>query len=231
MDWTSGGTDPEILERSDGVTDVSAGHEIYLAAYRRWPEAERRSLRYARGRIIDVGCGAGRVALHLQQGGSDVVALDSSPLAVRAARRRGVAQTWCASLPDLSAEIATFSTVVLFGNNVGIFGTPARLRRVLSTWARRMPPEARILAESTNPYAGGAPALDRGLYFRNRARGLAPGQIRLRSRYQDVVGPWFDWFFVSRAEMRTLLKGTGWHQSRILAGAPRDPYVAVLEKD
>ena len=53
----------------------------------------------------------------------------------------------------------------------------------------------------------------------------------MRIRYRDDVGPWFSWLFVSRAEMKMLLRGTGWHQSRILGGGPSEPYVAVLEKD
>jgi hypothetical protein len=131
----------------------------------------------------------------------------------------------------LTPAIGAFDTIVLFGNNFGIFGTPARLRRLLTAWARGTPPGARILAGSTNPYCGGAPALTRDYYFRNRRRGLLPGQVRLRIRYRHQVGPWFWWLFVSRREMRILLGGTGWHQSLILGGEPRDPYVAVLEKD
>jgi len=120
---------------------------------------------------------------------------------------------------------------VLFGNNFGIFGTPTRLRRVLTSWARRAPAGARILAGSTNPYGGGAPLLTRSYYFANRRGGRLPGQVRMRIRYRNDVSPWFSWLFVSRAEMRSLLRGTGWHQSRILGGTPADPYVAVLEKD
>jgi hypothetical protein len=31
--------------------------------------------------------------------------------------------------------------------------------------------------------------------------------------------------------MQTILRGTGWHQGRILGARSSDPYVAVLEKD
>jgi hypothetical protein len=120
---------------------------------------------------------------------------------------------------------------LLFGNNFGMFGTPDRLRRVLTSLARRTPPGARILAQSTNPYCGGAPALTRSYYVANRADGLLPGQVRLRIRYRARVGPWFSWLFVSRREMRLLLRGTGWRPSLVVGGAPDEPYVAVLEKD
>jgi SAM-dependent methyltransferase len=229
-DWARGHTDPETFERDDGYTEEGLGHELYVADFPAWLPAERRSVRYIRGRVVDVGCAAGRVPLYLQERGYDVVGLDSSARAVRTAAARGVKQTRCMSAEALTTDIGSFDTIVMFGNNFGLFGTPQRTRRVLTAWARRTPPGARILAGSTNPYCGGAPALTRAYYFANRRRGRMPGQVRLRIRYRTTVGPWFSWLFVSRAEMTALLRGTGWHQSRILGGRPIEPYVAVLEK-
>lgn len=231
MDWARGGTALEVIERDDGFTDLSAGHELYVAEFKDWPLAERRSMRHVRGRVLDVGCGAGRVTLYLQQRGFDVVGLDASPLAIRSARWRGVKQAWCMSIDELSKRIGSFDTIVLLGNNVGLFGTPERLRRMLGVWARRTHPATRILAESTNPYCGGAPAIDRAYYQRNKQAGRMPGQVRIRSQYRGYVGAWSNWLFVSRNEMRVLLRGTGWHQSKILGGLPSAAYVAVLEKD
>ena len=231
LDWARGGTDPEIIERDDGVVDTGAGHEVYLADVHHWPTAERRALKLARGRVLDAGCGAGRVALQLQERGHDVVGVDASPLAVRAARLRGVGEVWCSPLEHLDGEVGAFDTVVLFGNNFGIRGTPARTRRLLGAWARQARPGARILAESTNPYCGGAPAIDRAYYRRNVARGRMPGQVRVRTVYQRWATPWFDWLFVSRRDMRRLLQGTGWRQVRVLGTTPVEPYVAVLERD
>lgn len=231
MDWVRGGTEPEILERDDGFTDLGGGHEFYLAQFKQWPAAERQAMRFVRGRVGDVGCGAGRVALHLQERGFDVVGLDESPLVIRAARLHGIQQARCMSIGALTPVIGCFDTIVLFGNNFGIFGTPERLRRELTRWARVTSPTVRILAESTNPYCGGAPALDRSYYHGNRLRGRLPGAVTLRLRYRNSVGPWFNWLFVSRSEMRTLLRGTGWRLDRVLGCGPSQPYVAVLEKD
>jgi len=52
----------------------------------------------------------------------------------------------------------------------------------------------------------------------------------VRTRYRRWVTPWFDWLFVSRAEMRSVLRGTGWHMADVLGTVPGDPYVAVLDR-
>jgi SAM-dependent methyltransferase len=231
MDWARGGTAPEVIEREDGFTDLSAGHELYLAGYKDWPISERRSIRYARGRIVDVGCGAGRVTLYLQRRGFDVVGLDASRLAIRSARLRGVKRTWCTPIDGLAQRIDSFDTIVMFGNNFGLFGTPERLRRMLGVWAQRANPGTRILAQSTNPYCGGAPAIDRAYYRRNKEKGLMPGQVRIRSQYRGCAGEWSRWLFVSRSEMKILLKGTGWRQAELFGGSRCESYVALLEKE
>jgi hypothetical protein len=118
---------------------------------------------------------------------------------------------------------------VLFGNNFGLFETPERAHELLGEWARRAKPGTRILIESTSSYFGGAPGIDRLYYRRNRAQGRPPGSVRLRYRYEGLTGEWFTWLFVSQLEMRTILRGTGWRQTRVLTSGVSDPYVAVFE--
>jgi hypothetical protein len=160
-----------------------------------------------------------------------VVGLDSSRLAVKAAKLRGVAEVWCTSLDTLGRKIEPFDTIVFFGNNFGIFGTPDRARQALTNLAKLTNPRARLFVESTNPYCGGAPAIDRAYYRRNRERGDLPGQATFRYHYGYNVGPWFPWLFVSRSEMRLILRGTGWRQAQVLGERSSEPYVAILEKD
>jgi SAM-dependent methyltransferase len=228
-DWANGGRVPEIIERDDGYFEEGAGPEVYLSSFSRWPRGERCAMREVHGRVLDLGCGAGRVALELQARGLDVVGLDASAYAARAARLGGVRTVWRKSLEDLGARVGEFDSIVMFGNNFGLFATPERARERLSEWARVAKSDAKIFVESTSAYGGGAPGIDRTYYRRNRDQGRPPGELRARYRYDGAVGGWFTWLFVGRAEMYAIVRGTGWRVAHVFGSQLSEPYVAVLE--
>ena len=101
----------EIVERSDGLFTPSGGPGLYLSPYHTWPRHERAALREARGRVLDVGCNAGRHALHLQKRGHEVVGIDISPLAIRTARLRGLEDARVMSITQIDATLGTFDTI------------------------------------------------------------------------------------------------------------------------
>ncbi len=115
----------EIVERDDGFIETNAGPGVYFKPFRRWAAHERRAMRFVRGRVLDVGAGAGRVSLHLQERGHEVVAIDISPGAVEVCRRRGVRDARLCRFEDVGPELGVFDTVVMWGNNFGLFGGPA----------------------------------------------------------------------------------------------------------
>jgi SAM-dependent methyltransferase len=218
----------EVIERDDHWFDVSAGAPAYFAPFKQWPAVERRAVPMVRGRVLDVGCGAGRVALHLQARGHEVVGIDSSPLAIKTCRLRGVRDARVCSITQVGVRLGAFDTIVMFGNNFGLFGDPRRARWLLRRFHRLTSPAAKILAESRNPYE--TTIADHRRYLqRNRRRGRLPGQLRIRVRYGHARTPWFDYLFVSPREMRAIVGGTGWRVSRLIR-ASGPIYVAVLEK-
>lgn len=216
------GADSEIVERDDGF--VSTAMLVYFAPVRRWGAVERRALRWVRGRVLDVGVGAGRVALELQERSREVVAIDVSQGAVQVARRRGVRDVRLLALEDVDESLGQFDTLVMFGNNFGLFGSRAKARRLL----RRLRPFVRrIVATSNDPSKTDDP-VHLAYHERNRKRGRLPGQLRLRIRYRDLIGPWFEYLIVSPDEMAELVEGTGW-EIRHLIRDEDSVYVAVLE--
>ena len=221
------GKGPEIVERDDGFID--AAKIRYFAPVTGWPTAERRALRWVRGRVLDVGVGAGRVALELQSRGRTVVAIDVSPGAVEVARRRGVRDVRLLPFEAVDESLGSFDAMVMFGNNFGLFGSPTKARRLLR---RLRPLVGRIAAASNDPGATADPS-HLAYQERNRERGRMPGQLRLRVRYRDLTGPWFDYLIVSPDEMATIVEGTGWRIRRLIQGGRSYSgdgyYVAILE--
>jgi len=220
----------EIVERDDGLIMASRfGPEAYLAPYRKWPSRQRRAMRLARGRVLDVGAGAGRVALHLQEKGREVVAIDASPGAVETCRRRGVRDARLMRVEDVDESLGVVDTVVMYGNNLGLLGSKTRAPRLLRRLAGITSERARILGECSDPYATEDPE-HLAYHESNRRRGRMDGQLRIRIRYRKLATPWFDYLFVSEDELRGLLDGTGWRLARrIEDGGPF--YVAVIEKE
>jgi SAM-dependent methyltransferase len=220
----------EVVERSDGYVAAAPSTASYFAEFRRWPERQREAIGFRRGdTALDVGCGAGRVALYLQQRGFRVTSIDNSPLAIRTAEKRGVRGARILAFERVDRLPANhFDTVIMFGNNFGLFGSFRRAKRLLKELRRITRPGAVLLAESKDPYDTDDPA--HATYQRaNRRRGRMGGQIRIRVRYHECIGRWFDYLLVSPSEMEQILNGTGWKVQRFIRDAGPD-YVAVIDR-
>jgi SAM-dependent methyltransferase len=218
----------EIVERDDGYVDCSGGPAYYLSGFSDWPAHQRRALRFARGRVLDVGCGAGRVALYLQEQGHEVVGIDVSPLAVKVCRDRGVKDARVLSITQASRRLGIFDTIVMYGNNFGLFGSLSRARWLLRRFRGMTGDGARIIAESRDPYSTDAP-WHTAYHRTNKRRGRMGGQLRIRVRYRLHCTPWFDYLLASQDEMREIVDGTGWAVGQTFAGGAGS-YTAVIEK-
>ncbi|MEX2394029.1 MAG: class I SAM-dependent methyltransferase [Actinomycetota bacterium] len=217
----------EVIERDDGLVEAYSSAYLF-SPYRLWPPQEKKAIRLARGRVLDVGAGGGRVSLYLQGRGHDVVAIDISTGAVETCRERGVKVARVLPFEKIDASLGVFDTVVMFGNNFGLFGSPSRAKMLLRRLHRMTSERARILGETLDPYDTEDP--DHLSYHkRNKLRGRWPGQLRIRARHRKLKTPWFDYLFVSRKEMERLVDGTGWHVARFIEPTGHQ-YIGVLEK-
>jgi len=228
-DWWRGKGGFEIVENDAGCFAISGGPPAYFAECKQWPAHQRAALRFARGRVLDIGCGAGRVALELQRRGHAVTGIDVSPLAIRVCRARGVRDARVLPMTGVSARLGRFDTIVMYGNNFGLFGSRDRARRLLRRLHRLTHPGARIIAESNDPYRTDNPIHPAYQQF-NRRRGRMAGQLRIRVRYWTYVTPWFDYLILSKREMESMVAGTGWRVARYF-DSPGSTYVALLEKE
>lgn len=219
----------EIVERDDGYIETDGGPAAYFMEYRRWSAEEKRALRYARGRVLDIGCGAGRHSLYLQGKGLEVVGIDNSPLAIEVCKKRGLKRAEIVPINKINSRLGVFDTVIMLGNNFGLFGSYQGAKRLLNILSRITSAHARIIATSNDVYKTDNP-VHLKYHEMNRKRGRMAGQLRLRVRYLHYTNPWFDYLIVSPEEMEDILDGTGWRLSRIFCSAG-PYYAAVIEKN
>lgn len=113
----------EIIERDDGFISLGKfGGGLYFSEYKNWAKIEKEAMKYVKGKVLDIGCGAGRHSLYLQGKGFDVTGIDNSPLAVKVTRLRGLKKSKVMSIKEIGQfKPNSFDTVIMMGNNFGLF--------------------------------------------------------------------------------------------------------------
>jgi SAM-dependent methyltransferase len=220
----------EIVEREDGYFDVSCGAQTYFSEYNDWPDYEKKAIGFANGRVLDIGSGAGRHSIYLQNIGLDVTGIDNSPLAVKVCKLRGLKKARVIPIAEVSRfKPNSFDTILMFGNNFGLFSSFNNAKILLRKLHRITSSNAIIIAETSDPYKT-ENKFHLAYQKMNRRRGRMSGQIRIRVRYMKYVGRWFDYLLVSREEMMKILENTGWKVDQFIDSSG-SPYAAVIKKD
>jgi len=218
----------EIVERDDGYIDAMS-LKGYFSNFKGWHSIEQKAMEHVKGRVLDIGCGAGRHSLYLQKRGFDVLGIDISPLAVKICQERGLGQVEIMSIEEADFPINSFDTIIMMGNNFGLFGSFKKARRLLRGFHKMTSKNAVIIAATRDPYKTENPA-HLEYHKSNRAKERMAGQVRIRSRFRKYVGRWFDYLMVSKEEMREILKGTGW-KVRQFIDSENANYIAIIEKE
>ncbi|MEC3915522.1 class I SAM-dependent methyltransferase [Nocardia sp. CDC160] len=217
----------EVAERDDGHIGV---HPIarYFAEYPQWPPLEAKAIDSVGSRVLDVGAGAGRAALELQNRGVEVLAVDTSPSAIDVCRSRGVAQVQHGTILDIPHDIELFDTVLMLGGNFGFLQSPTAGRDFLMAVAAVTSPGAQLFGINTEPGLTEDPAHLR-YYARNQAAGRASGQLRLRIRHKRTATPWFEYWLMSEQEIEQVVNGTPWRLAHLDRDGAR--YLATLIRE
>jgi SAM-dependent methyltransferase len=136
--------------------------------------ADRMVVDAARGPVLDVGCGPGRLLEALEAEGKRALGVDLSPEAVGLARRRGGRAIAGCVFSDLPGD-ARWRTVLLLDGNIGIGGHPVQLLRRVAALLRA---DGVAIVEVAPP-------------------GFPTRRTRVRIEGPGVVSDWFSWAEVS----------------------------------
>jgi len=225
--YQKGEEEPVTIRREDGH---ESGFDLraLFSLYHQWPEWERKSFSHVEGRILDIGCGAGRHSLWLQEKGFDVVAIDISFLTVNVAKSRGVVSPFVMAAKRLAFAPASFDTALLMGNNFGLCGNVSDTEHMLRQLYQITSGKGRIIATSndvtktTNPEHLSYQEL-------NTRRGRPRGQVTLRIEHKGEVGGWFDLLMVTPKEMEEMCRPLGWVVEKVYESGD-GLYAAILRK-
>lgn len=208
-------------------------------SYQEMPQLEQTALNLAKGRILDVGAGAGCHAIALQDHRIlSVKAIDISPLSCEAMKQRGVKAVECINLfsPSLTSG---FDTILLLMNGTGIAGKMANLPSLFNRLKALLNPDGQILIDSSDlkyiyenedgsfdidlngPYYG---EVDYQMVYDGIQKKDTNGKQR---KAVAVKGKPFDWLYVDFPLLQSIAESCGL-QCELVAEGEHYDYLARL---
>ncbi|MDJ0384518.1 class I SAM-dependent methyltransferase [Streptomyces sp. G-G2] len=176
---------------------------------RRWcaraDAADRAVVKRCSGRVLDIGCGAGRFVEALARRGHHVLGIDVCPTAVISTVCRGGAAA-SRSVFDVLPDEGRWDTALLIDGNIGIGGDPLRLLRRIRDLVR---PVGLLIVE-TSPVE---------VDERRRVRLHAGGQ---------AAGPVFSWATVGVRALERHAGESGWSAAERWTSPAGDRHFVAL---
>ncbi len=225
--------------REDIKTFSSLGEEDILPLpylfrkYESMPILEQRALGLCKGKILDIGCGAGSHALYLQNQGLDVTGLDISEGAIATCRLRGLVKTLHGTVKEIDG--IKFDTLLLLMNGIGIAGSLANLSEFLIHIKSLLNPGGQILLDSSDIiYMFDLPEsvdpdpnshLDHKDYIAGDARYY--GEVTFTMEYGGEKGSPFKWLYLDFNSMLRVAIENNLSCQLVMKGAHYD-YLARL---
>jgi 2-polyprenyl-3-methyl-5-hydroxy-6-metoxy-1,4-benzoquinol methylase len=165
---------------------------------------DRAALELARGRVLDVGAGAGAHALPLVDSGLDVTAIEILPELTQILRERGVKRARHASVWTFRAR-RSYDTVLALMNGTSLAGTIARLEPLLERLRELVSPDGQLLIDSTE---------------------MDPAELDYQLEYRGQKGPPFPQLFVGERTLKREARKAGWKMRVVASEGSR--YLARL---
>ncbi len=141
---------PENLITSTSISDEDEMDVAYLfRSFDEMPSIEQKTLLLAKGKTLDVGCGAGSHSLYLQnERNIEVHSIDISKNAIQACSLRGLKNAQAIDVLDLEKE--KYDTILLLMNGTGIFETLEKTTIYLQKLKSLLNPNGQILIDSSD---------------------------------------------------------------------------------
>jgi SAM-dependent methyltransferase len=215
---------PEDLITETSISEADEMSVSYLfRSYSEMPKLEQKALQLAKGKILDVGCGAGSHSLSLQnERNLTVTSIDISEKAIEACLLRGLKNARVTNILDIENE--KFDTIILLMNGTGIFGTLTETTKYLQKLKSLLNPNGQILIDSSDiiymfddDEDGGKWIPSNGYY----------GELTFTISYKNEKEDTFPWLYLDYNTLQNAANANGLQCELILEGEHFD-YLARL---
>jgi SAM-dependent methyltransferase len=191
--------------------------------YDEMPALEQEALGLCRGKVLDIGCGAGSHSLYLRQKGIAVTSLDQSAGAVQTCRLRGLASVVQGGI--LQYNGTKFDTLLLLMNGIGIAGTLEKLETFLRHLKSLLQEKGQIIVDSSDivyMYQNDADST-----FQIQENGPYYGEGRFIMEYKGKKGGEFPWLYIDYERLSRAAGNVGMECRLVSSGLHYD-YLARL---
>lgn len=123
--------------------------EYFFRGFEEMNLIEQKALELSKGKVLDIGAGAGSHSLYLQNEKKlEVLALDNSPKSIEVCQLRGVKNVSCSDILDFPLQ--KFDTILLLMNGTGIFETLDKIDIYLEKLFSLIDEKGQILIDGTD---------------------------------------------------------------------------------
>ena len=217
---------PEDLITETSISEADEMSIAYLfRSYYEMPKIEQKALQLVRGKILDVGCGAGSHSLYLEENGFDVTAIDISENAVKACELRGLKNVIVQDVLDLDSD-NKYDTILLLMNGTGIFGTLENISNYLVQLKSLLNENGQILIDSSDIIymfdqdEDGAYEVPANHYY---------GELTFTVEYKGETEEPFPWLYLDYNTLQNACFANGLKCELLLEGEHFD-YLAKISK-
>ncbi|MFV7235388.1 class I SAM-dependent methyltransferase [Flavobacterium sp. ZB4R12] len=216
---------PEDLITETTISEEDEMSVAYLfRSYDEMPQMEQKALQLSKGKILDVGCGAGSHSLSLQnERNLDVTSIDISPNAIQACILRGLKK---AKVQDvMTSENEKYDTILLLMNGAGMCGKLKNIPNFLLKLKSLLNPGGQILLDSSDIIYMFDDDEDGGKWIPTQNEYY--GEIVFNISYKGEKEKPFDWMFIDYNTLQNAALDNGFQCELILEGEHFD-YLAKL---
>ena len=219
---------PEDLITETTISEEDEMSVAYLfRSYKEMPKLEQKALQLAKGKVLDVGCGAGIHSLYLQnEKNLEVHSIDISNNAVAACKLRGLKNVQVQNILEMESSTSDhkFDTILLLMNGTGIFGTLKNTTQYLQKLKDLLNPGGQILIDSSDIiYMFDA---DEDGAYEIPANGYY-GELQFTVSYKGEKEDSFPWLYLDYNTLQNAAFANGLQCELILEGEHYD-YLARL---